>query len=370
MRFTEEEYTYRYPANLEEKPLVMFWTHNDIIVILLGGLAAFFILVLLGSIVPMAAMIMFAILKIQTTGDTRTLWQYINDAMTFAFNPRIWCYIPGDNSDEILIDDQSSSRVKASRRRKVTPDKEDTIKDKKKKTKKQVVKIADQEDRERKERIKKISNKRKQKMTEKSDSSDGSKNNVLRTILLVFLSVVLLILIGYSWIMPYVDKYFVNHNENIQINYMDNTDLAWYSGTVDPIDYVKNANGKVTADPATIDTTVLGKVSVVYTVTDSNGNTKQFTRDYNVVDKDLPIITLNSDHVIIAKDQEYDPKTNISSIVDKIDGDLEYSEDAKFQSYTISTDLDTSVSGDYTVDVSAIDSNGNEATESFTVTVE
>ncbi len=174
---------------------------------------------------------------------------------------------------------------------------------------------------------------------------------------------------GWFFGRPIITEKYGNHNENITINYLNDTDIPWYSGTVDPLTYVSNTDGTVTCDPSEIDSTKLGSVTVTYTVTDSDGNTKDFTREYNVVDTDSPIITLKSKDVTIQKGASFDPTSNIESVVDKVDGGLTLANEATFKSYTITSNVDTDTIGDYTVSISAIDSNGNETTDSYSVSV-
>lgn len=355
MQTNNEEYTYQYPNNLEEKAVVMWWTYNAFIVIIFGGLIGVFAFFTFGSIVPGIACAIYALFTAKLTSDMPTIMDYIVMVINYVFSPRVWQYVPGESTDELIVSETNTQRVYQKERKKKT---------KSKSKKKKELTIEEQ----RKEKVRQMSKQRKKKMAEKEDGE--KRESALKLYApLIIVGIAGVLALGWFFGRPIITEKYGNHNENITINYLNDTDIPWYSGTVDPLTYVSNTDGTVTCDPSEIDSTKLGSVTVTYTVTDSDGNTKDFTREYNVVDTDSPIITLKSKDVTIQKGTSFDPTSNIESVVDKVDGGLTLANEATFKSYTITSNVDTDTVGDYTVSISAIDSNGNETTDSYSVSV-
>ena len=134
---------------------------------------------------------------------------------------------------------------------------------------------------------------------------------------------------------------------------------------VDTETLVKNHAGEMTVTGTkTIDTSQIGSYDVTFTLSQETGYGDTVTRDivktYTVADNTPPVIELREDRVTVENRKTYDPKSNILSIADPIDGAL---------SFNIDSSIDTGKAGDYTVTVSAKDAQGNEMTKSFTVTV-
>ena len=67
--------------------------------------------------------------------------------------------------------------------------------------------------------------------------------------------------------------------------------------------------------------------------------------------------------------EEFDAAANILSVKDPVDGDLVKSDDRSKGKYIIESNVDTEVSGTYTVTVKAMDSNGNVSEAEYEVTV-
>lgn len=134
---------------------------------------------------------------------------------------------------------------------------------------------------------------------------------------------------------------------------------------VDTETLVKNHAGEMTVTGTkTIDTSQIGSFDVTFTLSQETGYGDTVTRDivktYTVADNTPPVIELREDKVTVENGKTYDPKSNILSVADPIDGAL---------SFNIDSSIDTGKAGDYTVTVSAKDAQGNEMTKSFTVTV-
>jgi len=91
-------------------------------------------------------------------------------------------------------------------------------------------------------------------------------------------------------------------------------------------------------------------------------------QEVEIVDKTAPVITLNKDTVNINVNSDYDVHENIASINDEIDGDIAEGDGTNYN-YVITTDLDTTTTGSYNVNIKAYDKNGNMAESNFTVNV-
>ena len=123
-------------------------------------------------------------------------------------------------------------------------------------------------------------------------------------------------------------------------------------------------DGDLTSSIATnnnVDINTVGSYTVTYTVTDSSGNTATATRTVNVVDTTAPVITISG-----ANSVDVDLGTTYNdagaSATDANDGDLT-------SSITVSSNVDTSTVGTYTVTYTVSDAAGNQATETRTVNV-
>lgn len=383
LKFKEEEYKYQYPNNLEEKPMFLFWSARDLVIVIFGGMIGLYMYLSLGTPIPIAVVICYLVLTMQITGDSRNLWQYIMSVFHYTSNPMEWIYTQ-DNTADIIETDKArvgrSHNKKAIQRKENKPAHERTQKTVINKEAELHRKQAEKEKiRYDKVKNKKIEKAKKKKLKEISNYSEASNEKkslsevLSRSILPILIVIVIVILAAYIILRGYFVTPAKEAANNIELNYAKSTDISWYSGTVDPLDYIDYSNStsgiKVTAKPSEIDTTVLGTVDVKYTIEDKDGNKMTATREYNIVDNELPIITLKSDHLDLNINDEFDPASNIESVVDRIDGALSKADESTFGCYTIASDVDTSVVGDYTVQISAIDSNGNEATSSYTVTV-
>lgn len=367
-----EEYKYQYPSNLGAKPMFLFWTGRDIVVIIFSGLISAYFLFSLGTPVPAAATVCYVVLTMQFTGDSRNLAQYIKGVFTYINNPLEWVYRPENNSEAFESTQQHVSRrqrQKAHEKQQKMVVNREAKKHQKDNERARLLQEKKRQKLARKEQRRKMAELN--KLDKKEKESFSLKNLLLKNAVSVFFLIIIVVLVGYIFLRG---KVIDNTNSTqIDLNYTKSTDIEWYSGSVDPltfIDYDTSTQGiTVTANPETIDSTKLGTTDVIYTITDSDGNKKEITREYNVVDNELPIITLKSNYVEVAIGSEFNPESNIDSVVDRIDGALSKVNESSFGGYTITSNVDTNIAGDYKVQISAIDSNGNEATASYDVAV-
>lgn len=167
-------------------------------------------------------------------------------------------------------------------------------------------------------------------------------------------------------------------------NIKDLTIYEYGTEGLDPLQLVDTHYGDVSCSPKVVDTSKVGTQKITYTVSmkDSYDQqvTKQFELDVKVNDTQSPKIEVENSKLTITEGDAFDPKENIVSVSDAIDGSLEYveeepekiSEQAPFYQsgwYMYTTDVDTDVPGTYHVRIKACDINGNATDASYQVTV-
>ena len=85
-----------------------------------------------------------------------------------------------------------------------------------------------------------------------------------------------------------------------------------------------NEDGDLTSQiivSGVVDTTTLGVYSIIYSVTDSDGNTTSLTRNVNVIDTTKPVITLlGSSEINLDVGQSYNEQG--ATATDNYDGDI------------------------------------------------
>ena len=163
-----------------------------------------------------------------------------------------------------------------------------------------------------------------------------------------------------------VDTYLNDaYNVNDAIMYVrDETD-----GDLKRADVLSNGVYTVKTD---LDLKKEGTYTVNITARDKAGNesTEKFTvRVLPERDTKAPVIMVLYASTEIKVGQKYDPVSAIMYVRDERDGDLKKADTLTNGVYTVTTDLNTSKEGTYTVNIAAKDKSGNESTEKFTVKV-
>ena len=165
----------------------------------------------------------------------------------------------------------------------------------------------------------------------------------------------------------YHDKIF---NE-LDITFKEVKAIEYGTPNYDPIDLVKEvSNGEIVDYTKDIDTTSVGTQELTFVVKEEDVY-KVVNVEVEVVDTKKPDITIENENISIEKGDNYDTMDNIVSVVDNVDGNLEYKGDDSLNiaSYTVTTDLDTNVAGNYSVNIKAIDKNGNKSEKEFYINV-
>ena len=158
----------------------------------------------------------------------------------------------------------------------------------------------------------------------------------------------------------------MNHRQQVfnklDVTFTEVKAVEYGTENYDPIDLVENVPyGKIVKYTNYVDTNSIGTQKLMFVVEDENV-TKVINVEVEVVDTEKPEISMEEETISIEEGNEYDIKENIKSVVDKVDGELEYVENETEEQksyYTITSDLDTNVAGNYTVSVKAVDNSGN-----------
>lgn len=146
--------------------------------------------------------------------------------------------------------------------------------------------------------------------------------------------------------------------------------LEYDNKEVDPLDYLKNKNNKVSVSPKTVSLATVGNTEVTYKFKDT-----EVKCEFVVNDTKAPIITLVADTVDIDSLEGYDMNSNVQAVEDSVDGALPKveAEPEKFSSSydgrVYETGWYTVTLNDSTVTVHASDNHGNTSEKTFTLNV-
>ncbi len=193
---------------------------------------------------------------------------------------------------------------------------------------------------------------------------DGpSKRKRLRILYLMILSFILLTCFNvYHDLSTYHSiKVIPNDSAKVEINSED----------YDINKLIKKIDGEIVSIKQDVDTSVLGEQEVVLEVKKEN-MVKDIPMTVSVVDSVAPVIELKEEKITITKGDSYNLQDNIQSVMDQIDGDIAYQDDAnqsKLKTYNISMNGDFDSVGDHEVKILAIDNSGNIASQTFTLEV-
>ncbi len=145
---------------------------------------------------------------------------------------------------------------------------------------------------------------------------------------------------------------------DITVNYGDAFDINNFVEVKDNYD----VNPTVTVE-GTVDTKNMTTVQPIkVTATDSSGNKTSNDYEVKVADKAGPVITLKSDNVDVKYGTSFDPKSNLASAIDNLDGDVT----GKVE---ITGTVNTNKAGAYRVYYRVTDNAGNRSEASAKINV-
>ena len=135
---------------------------------------------------------------------------------------------------------------------------------------------------------------------------------------------------------------------------------------------IKEVDGEVVSIKKDIDTTRLGEQEVIIEV-QKDDVIKEVPIVVSVIDSVAPAITLKDEKYVVTEGENFDLNDNIDSVIDSIDGNLNYvdsiNDDTK-NYYTINYDDDVTNVGTHEITINAVDKSGNVSTQTFVLEVE
>ena len=146
-------------------------------------------------------------------------------------------------------------------------------------------------------------------------------------------------------------------NDEVELKFKETT--LEYGEKVDFNSILKTKDVMVKAEH--YDSKKIGKQTVLFSVTDKEKNEKKGSYDFIVKDTKAPVISLKEKEVKVVIGEEYDPKSNVHSCEDPVDGKV---------SFKVEGNVDVSKAGEYSVTVSAKDKNKNDSVVEFKVIVQ
>ena len=157
----------------------------------------------------------------------------------------------------------------------------------------------------------------------------------------------------------------VTIKDNLEVEYGDKLDHSLL------FDKDNSDEGITVKEVKNFDAKKTGEQEITVVFGDSDDKTKEETIKVSVKDTKKPVIKLKKEKVEITAGDKFDAASNIESVKDPVDGDLEKSKDKKLtkNGYLITSDVNAKKAGSYTVKVTAYDVNGNKAESSYKVTV-
>ena len=158
--------------------------------------------------------------------------------------------------------------------------------------------------------------------------------------------------------------------DNLDISFTTIKQIEYGTANYNPLNLVENVkDGTIKNYTKTIDTKKVGVQEIEFEIT--NGDiVKKVNVSVEVKDTKAPNINLNSKEVNVYLGDNFDIKSNISSVNDVIDGEIPYKEEKTDKlNYTVTTDFDNTKVGNYNVEINAVDSNGNKNTDSYKINV-
>ena len=158
--------------------------------------------------------------------------------------------------------------------------------------------------------------------------------------------------------------------QSIDLTTAKTTVVEYGSRNTDVKKLINKVDGEIISIKNQIKTRVVGKQEIVLVVAKGNIS-KEIPVEVEVRDTAAPIINLVSEEIIIKQGDRIDLLSNVSSVVDEIDGNIPYVTDGSVASnyFSINGVVDCNAIGTYVISVLAVDRNGNTTTKNFSVVV-
>lgn len=149
--------------------------------------------------------------------------------------------------------------------------------------------------------------------------------------------------------------------------------IEYGSPKYDIKELVDKVEGEIVAVKKDIDTAVVGKQEIVVEVV-KDDILKEVPLEVEVVDTTAPVIEIKEEKITITEGEEVDLFDNINSVLDTVDGDLEYKDnnsdlEKENNYYTLNVDSDISTIGNHMITITAVDKYGNKTEANFELEV-
>lgn len=183
-----------------------------------------------------------------------------------------------------------------------------------------------------------------------------AKLHMKRMQMVLLVIVIFICLCGAGYGGTYALHYFQAVSQNLVLNLSDSEVTIEYASAFNPMDYVKDythEDGVILNLPESIDTHVLGSVTVLYQLSNAYRSISREIK-VTVIDSKAPVINLNAQEATLTRNKDtFSCKAFLASAEDLVDGDL--------TDHVICSSADDS-KDDQTIIYSVTDSSGNEGT--------
>ena len=184
--------------------------------------------------------------------------------------------------------------------------------------------------------------------------------------------------VGVMIAVVFLSSYYIFDNvhkkqiyKNLNLSFTSAKEIEYGTKDYDPLALVKNVKGgKITKYTKNIDTTKVGTQELAFVI-EKEGIVKEYKINVNIKDTQAPTISLKQNEVAINQGDGFDTKSNIAAVKDIVDGDIPLNDGANKDdaNYVVTSNIDNNKTGDYTVTITATDSNKNTSTASYKVRV-
>ena len=137
---------------------------------------------------------------------------------------------------------------------------------------------------------------------------------------------------------------------------------------------VDKLDGNIVEIAEDVDTSQIGVQQLVVTL-EQDGVQKDVALELEIKDTKAPETEIKKEKISVQQGEDINLLDNIEKVYDVVDGELDYVEseevkEGKTNYYTVTSELNTNVPGEYEVNIKAVDKFGNISEKKFDVAVE
>lgn len=145
-----------------------------------------------------------------------------------------------------------------------------------------------------------------------------------------------------------------------------------YGSAFEPVSVIRSHEGDMRIE-SSVNTRVLGDSPFTVILSKEDQYHQKAEMDYrytvHVKDTKSPEIKLKEESFSFTTGSTFVPSSNVESVTDPVDGALEQADQLEKGRWTLESDINLDEPGEYTVNIKAMDLNGNESSASYTVTI-